>query len=227
MHRRGHLILVEAPELVTKAHRQIETLREHGISAAWLDASQVADLAPALKSSSGAIHVHDTAHVGDPLTLTLKLSGPFTRQNVYPPVLGEQPALTRDFRIYDDTVRREKSEDSLSYLYTVRPTRAGTREFPPIEVSFYDVNARAYRTVRTRPVPVRARESAQVMDTIVLSTATGRVNEAAADTLRDAFIPAPLDMDPEGARPGSLIGGPVPAALAAIGPAACGLGRRR
>jgi D-amino-acid dehydrogenase len=78
LHRRGHLILVEAPGNVTKAHRQIETLREHGISASWLSASEVAERAPRLKSASGAIHVHDTAHVGDPLALSRELLRAFT-----------------------------------------------------------------------------------------------------------------------------------------------------
>lgn len=70
LHRRGHLILVENPRLVAEARRQIAGFAEHGIAAEWLEPAAVAERIPGIIANSGAIHVLDTAHVGDPLTLS-------------------------------------------------------------------------------------------------------------------------------------------------------------
>ncbi|MEL7044747.1 MAG: FAD-dependent oxidoreductase, partial [Pseudomonadota bacterium] len=70
LHEQGHLILVENPRLVDAAQRQLNTLWEHDISAEWITSPRVAELAPGLASNVGAIHVHGSAHVGDPLTVS-------------------------------------------------------------------------------------------------------------------------------------------------------------
>ena len=70
LHRRGHLILVENPRLEAAAKAQLQTLSAHGIAADWIDTGQVAEIAPELTKNIGAIRVHDTGHVSDPLTLS-------------------------------------------------------------------------------------------------------------------------------------------------------------
>lgn len=78
IHRRGHLILVENPQLEGTAKEQIQTLSRHGIAAEWIEARQVADIAPELTQNIGAIRVHDTGHVSDPLQLSRGLLKAFT-----------------------------------------------------------------------------------------------------------------------------------------------------
>ncbi|MEM6774319.1 MAG: FAD-binding oxidoreductase [Pseudomonadota bacterium] len=70
LHERGHLILVENPRLADAAQQQLNTLRQHDISADWVPAPGVAELAPGLVGNVGAIYVRDSAHVGDPLTVS-------------------------------------------------------------------------------------------------------------------------------------------------------------
>ena len=161
-----------------------------------------------------------TCKVGDPLQLTLALTGSFNSRNVHPPVLGKHEALARDFRVYDDNVQTEKTDDGIRYVYTIRPTTAGTLELPPIEVSYYDIRSRVYRRAVSPPVPVRAREAAEVAETIILSTATGAVVQAqSAEEAADAAIPAPLDASPRGAVPARILYPRQHLLLAACGPA--------
>ncbi|MBN1556902.1 MAG: BatD family protein, partial [Lentisphaerae bacterium] len=76
-----------------------------------------------------------TCSVGDPLTLTLSLGGDISLDNIEPPALTAQTNLVTNFRIYDDSVRPEREPGQRRYRYTVRPTRAGTLEFPPVEIA--------------------------------------------------------------------------------------------
>lgn len=70
IHRRGHLILVESPRLEAAAKAQLQAMSHHDIRAEWFTARQVADIAPELTTGIGAIRVHDTGHVGDPLQVS-------------------------------------------------------------------------------------------------------------------------------------------------------------
>lgn len=159
-----------------------------------------------------------TCTVGDPLTLTLSLGGQVRLENVQPPVLGAQTNLTRNFRIYDDTVRPVKHENSRDYVYTVRPTQAGTIEFPPVEAAYYDTRVRAYRTVRTRPIPLRVNETAAMAKDMIIDTVANRQTDDGTDETGERPIPAPMTVDPRGAHPQPLLGGWWPLVVLIAGP---------
>mgnify|MGYP000945608351 CR=1 FL=1 len=103
-----------------------------------------------------------TCKVGDPLTLTLELTGKISTSNLRTPILNLQPELSKDFRIYDDNVTAETLPDGKRFKYRVRPTREGTLEFPAIKIAYYDTERRAYDTVSTPPIPIQARATTQI-----------------------------------------------------------------
>jgi len=137
-----------------------------------------------------------TCLVGDPLELTLTLGGDVRLANITAPQLAVQPALQQDFRIYADTVRRESQADSLRYRFMVRPSKAGTLEFPPIALSYYDTASSSYRTVHTEPIPVRANAVTEVQGDIVITDTERSVRLDAAGAAEDAgdLTPAPFVM---------------------------------
>jgi hypothetical protein len=155
--------------------------------------------------------------VGDPLTLTLELTGPISVSNLRTPILGLQPELGKDFRIYDDNVTADTLPDGKRFKYRVRPTREGTLEFPPIKVSYYDTDRHAYVTVATAPIPVQAHATTQI------ATATDSASDAAseADT-RDHPLPSGITLSPAGAQPAFLLPrGRRPCLLFFAGPLLC------
>jgi hypothetical protein len=101
--------------------------------------------------------------VGDPLTLTLDIAGAISLPNLRPPLLALQEELTRDFRIYDDNVTTTAIESGKRFTWRVRPIRTGTLEFPPIRVAYYNTTSKRYETVSTRPIPIQARATTQVV----------------------------------------------------------------
>ncbi len=105
----------------------------------------------------------DVCKVGDPLILTLEISGAISLSNLRPPLLALQEDLTRDFRIYDDNVTTTPIESGKRFTWRVRPIHAGTLEFPSIRIAYYDTDAHAYKTVLTPPIPIQARATTQVV----------------------------------------------------------------
>lgn len=102
-------------------------------------------------------------NVGDPLTLTLDVTGDLSLGNLRPPLLNLQPDLTTHFRIYDNNVEITVIPNGKRFRYRVRPMREGTIEFPAIRLAYFDTAARDYRTVRTQPIPVQARPTTQIV----------------------------------------------------------------
>lgn len=142
-----------------------------------------------------------TCNVGDPVTLTLTLDGPVQMRNVFPPRLSLQTNLLERFEVYDDTVKTLKRESGRQYAYTLRPRAAGSTELPPIDISYYDVRTRSYRTVRSEPIPLKIRQAAEITASQVIGNVTGPVARATGAVSPADLTPAGMDLDPAGARP--------------------------
>jgi hypothetical protein len=123
-----------------------------------------------------------TCKVGDPLTLTLEITGGVSISNMRTPILGLQPELTKDFRVYDDNVKAETLPNGKRFTYRVRPLREGTLEFPPIKIGYYDSEQKAYSILKTLPIPIQAKPTTQI------ATATQTGSENASTSNDDAQI---------------------------------------
>lgn len=143
--------------------------------------------------------------VGDPLTLTLDVTGELSLGNMRPPLLNLQPELTTDFRIYDDNVETTSIPGGKRFRYRIRPIREGTLELPPIKVACFDTDSRTYKTARTEPLPVQARPNTQ----IVSDSGDGGTNRGARTThlnIESAnAIPAAITVVAAGAQPAPLL----------------------
>jgi len=97
--------------------------------------------------------------VGDPITLTLSLSGPEYLENVKLPRLSQQPGLARDFKIPQERATAEVSGKSKIFTQTIRALRQGVKEIPSIELPFFDPQTKTYRVARTEPIPLIVKET--------------------------------------------------------------------
>lgn len=135
-----------------------------------------------------------TCKVGDPLTLTLTIAGDIQLENIYAPALTLQDNLNKDFRIYDDSVRSETDNGQRIYKYTTRPSTAGTLEFPPVELSYYNPNSKTYETVFTAPIPIRANPATEFKESTVIDTSEQSITITATNP--NISIAAPISMQP-------------------------------
>jgi len=154
--------------------------------------------------------------LGDPLILTLELSGPVRFDKMAPPKLSLQTNVTSLFTVYDNTVTTERGPDACRFVYTLRPHQAGAIQVPPIEVFFYDVASRGYAAAVTQPIPLRVRQGREVTAAELRGhTNLAAASAQAADDRR--LDPAPIRTELAGAQPAPLLGGPSWLRLAAAG----------
>jgi hypothetical protein len=128
--------------------------------------------------------------VGDPLTLTLEVTGGVSISNMRTPIIGLQPELTRDFRVYDENVKSETLSNGKRFTYQVRPLREGTLEFPPVKIGYYNSEHRAYEILTTQPLPLQAKPTTQI------ATASGPLTDEKGLQESQASLPSGITVVP-------------------------------
>lgn len=161
----------------------------------------------------------DTAicNLGDPLTLTLTVSGQVKLDKTHPPKISLQTNLLERFTVYDNTVQSVKKGSCNQYLYTIRPAQAGIFEFPPIETAYYDVVSRSYKKVFTAPIPLQVRRGAEVTEAQIIGS-TNQISPKKEEMDARKEKPASIRMSAAGDRPASLLGDARIVVLASAGP---------
>ncbi len=99
---------------------------------------------------------------GEPITLTVALSGEGNLEGVAAPEIGEV-AGWQGFKPTTD-FQRDESEPSIArgtktFTYTLIPRRAGLKGTPPLPFSFFDPVKRAYVDATVPPLPVVVKAS--------------------------------------------------------------------
>jgi hypothetical protein len=93
-------------------------------------------------------------NVGDPITLTIALSGPAYMEHVSLPPLQQQAALARDFKIPTEMAPGKLEGRVKVFTQTVRALRPDVKEIPPIEMPYFDPRTERYEVARSAPVPL-------------------------------------------------------------------------
>ena len=97
--------------------------------------------------------------MGDPITLTLSLSGPDYLEHVDLPPLAEQFDLTRDFKVPKERATAEISGGTKTFTQTIRALRPDVTEIPPIELPYFDTVTGSYRVARSEPISLAVHET--------------------------------------------------------------------
>ena len=117
-------------------------------------------------------------NVGDPITLTIRIRGPEPLGNIPAPALHTQRSLVEDFKVSDAPAAPGVRDGSAVFTQTVRALNDRVTAIPPLDLSFFDVEAGEYRTVQSAPIPLVVRATRQV----TAADAVGRGGDAPAGT---------------------------------------------
>ena len=118
---------------------------------------------PAFAGHVGEYRLDATAsptevNVGDPVTLTIVLSGPEYLEHVVLPPLGEQTALARDFKIPAEMAPGKCDGRVKIFTQTIRALRPDVKAVPALELSYFDTRSGGYATAKTPPIPLKVRD---------------------------------------------------------------------
>ncbi|MBN1845839.1 MAG: protein BatD [Sedimentisphaerales bacterium] len=121
------------------------------------------------------------ATVGEPITLTVTLTGPAYLDDIELPPLNRQADLARDFKIPEEMAPGQIQDKTKIFTQTIRATRPDVRQIPPIELAYFDPQAEEYRIARTEPIPVTIKATrvvtAQDAEGVVLPAAQSELKE--------------------------------------------------
>lgn len=99
-------------------------------------------------------------NVGDPIELTITISGPEPMPGVRDgPDLTGVPGFSDDFRLASDgwTFQPTRRAGQRVFSTTVRAAHDGVTEIPRIELPFFDPGEGEYRVARSKPIPIHVR----------------------------------------------------------------------
>lgn len=94
-------------------------------------------------------------NVGDPITLTIHISGSQYLKPVQWPKLEKIPQMTESFKMPSERSDGKIQNNAKVFTQTIRPNRDDVKQIPPIPLSFFDVSKGRYRTVYTKPIPLQ------------------------------------------------------------------------
>jgi hypothetical protein len=92
--------------------------------------------------------------VGDPITLTLSISGKGGLEQLSAPRLDRVEALTRDFEISSASLAGEIKGSRKLFSQTIRALREDVTEIPSIPMSFLNPDTGRFETVHSKPISI-------------------------------------------------------------------------
>ncbi|MGA2799257.1 MAG: BatD family protein [Thermoguttaceae bacterium] len=111
------------------------------------------------------------ARTGDPMTLTLTLSGQGSLDRATMPDLAKIPQIAENFKIYEAT--EQTKGDQRQFTCSLRPLEAGIKEFPPVAVSYFDVQDEKYVTLTSLPIPIEIEKADKLAGRDIVASPSG------------------------------------------------------
>ncbi len=98
-------------------------------------------------------------NVGDPVTLSLTLSGPAAIAQAKLPPLDSFAPLDKDFLLRADSLREQVQEKDKEKVFQVSLRVKGeqVRELPPLEIPYFNTRTGTYQFARSAAVPIKVR----------------------------------------------------------------------
>jgi len=111
--------------------------------------------------SVSAIASTDRANVGDPIEITLAISGPIV-DAVRPPALHLQSDLAGMFRVPEDLGLSQIENGKKVWRFTIRPESDDILAIPPIELPYFDTERGEYAIASSAPLALDVSAARQV-----------------------------------------------------------------
>lgn len=102
------------------------------------------------------------ASVGEPLTLTVMLTGSEYLENVELPDLSRQADLASDFRIPSERAAGKIVGGVKVFTQMIRARNADVKVVPPLQISFFNPESHSYEMAQTRTLPLTIHASKKI-----------------------------------------------------------------
>ena len=97
--------------------------------------------------------------VGDPITLTISLTGPEYLEHIKLPPLNRQSEIIRNFKVPKERATGEISGKSKVFTQTIRALRSDVKQIPAIELAYFNTRTETYCVAKTEPISLTVKET--------------------------------------------------------------------
>ncbi|MEW6429723.1 MAG: BatD family protein [Thermodesulfobacteriota bacterium] len=94
------------------------------------------------------------AKVGDPITLTVMITGPEYLDNVTLPKLADLPGFAGRFKIPEEMAAGSRQGRSMVFTQTVRALDETVTAIPPVSLDFFNPATGRYESASSEPIPI-------------------------------------------------------------------------
>jgi len=112
--------------------------------------------------------------VGDPITLTLNITGTGRLDLLQPPPLAELPELTRDFKVPTDPLAGEVQGNRKQFSQSIRAKSDEVKEIPAIPFAYFDPQRETFVTAHTQSIALTVQPAAKLSATQIVDANTGK-----------------------------------------------------
>ncbi len=96
-------------------------------------------------------------NVGDPITLTIMVTGPRYLDNVRLPDLRSLPGFSENFKIPAEIAPGRRQGRQMVFVQTIRARTPDVNHIPPVTLSFFNPESGVYETAATEAIPITVR----------------------------------------------------------------------
>lgn len=160
-------VAMDYPTRVQKDFFGLRTMRQKRlivtptVNAPPAEPLPLADQPPGFSGAVGKFEITASAlphrvRVGDPITLTVEISGRGPIESLQAPKFAANQALTDGFRVPSDPLSGDydPDRDVKRFSIVIRAKSADVREIPAIEFAYFDPDAGEYRIARSNAIPI-------------------------------------------------------------------------
>jgi len=123
----------------------------------------------------------ETMSVGDPVRISLTLSGTAPLESATLPPLDSLGDLTGSFSVMSDPIKVTRGPTDKTFSQTVRLRNANAKEVPPLAIPYFNTRTGSYELARSAAVPISVRPTKLVTaDDLVGQPARGTAGAAQA-----------------------------------------------
>lgn len=99
--------------------------------------------------------------LGEPLTLSVFISGSSLPQRLKFASLVQDSALWKDFTVPEEMAAGEVRDGGVVFFQSLRPKSFRVREIPSLSLVYFDPDTAEYRLAQSDPIPIRVRPGPQ------------------------------------------------------------------
>ena len=103
----------------------------------------------------------DKVKVGDPITLTLRIRGSGSFEDMTAPKLESIPAFADNFKIYESSDKL--TDGQMEFSWSMRPMNDKIDQIPAITASYFNLDAGQYVQMKTKPIPLTVEKGSALL----------------------------------------------------------------